>query len=174
MDVRPFHTAFVRPDEFRFQYDNPTPDKPYIIWGKAGKVSTWWHARPGVEKAASLDSATAAATGVSSASAHTIPSLLMPDRLTGAKLSAMRDLIRLPDDTVGGTSCFKLEGKYGFGNQPMTVWLEKATFLVRRLGEGTGLAKSTTDYSPEVNVEIPAKELEVNAPESQEGQPKQR
>jgi outer membrane lipoprotein-sorting protein len=86
--------------------------------------------------------------------------------LTGAKLSAMKDLTRLPDETVDGTPCFKLQGKYGFGNQPRTVWFEKATFLVRRIAEDTGLAKSTTDYRPEVNKEIPAKELEFNAPKT--------
>jgi len=31
IDVKPFRTAFVRSDRFRFEYDNPTPEKPYIL-----------------------------------------------------------------------------------------------------------------------------------------------
>jgi outer membrane lipoprotein-sorting protein len=167
VDVKPFRTAFVRPDQFRFEYDDLTPDKPYIVWAKGRDVRKWWHIKPGVEKLSSLDDGLAGATGVSSGSAHTIPVLLLPDRLSGAKLSAMTDLTRLPDETLDGTPCFKLQGKYGFGKQPRTVWFEKATFLIRRIAEGTGLAKSTTDYRPEVNKEIPAKELEFNAPKTQ-------
>ena len=138
VDVKPFRTAFVRPDQFRFEYDDGTPEKPYIVWAKGGEVRTWWYIKPGVEKLPSLDLGIAGATGVSSGSAHTIPSLLLPDQITGAKLSAMTDLTRLPDETLDGTPCFKLEGKYGFGNQPRTVWFEKATFLVRRIAEARG------------------------------------
>jgi outer membrane lipoprotein-sorting protein len=163
VDVKPFRTAFVRPDQFRFEHDDGTPEKPYIVWAKGSEVRTWWYIKPGVEKPSSLDEGIAGATGVSSGSAHTIPMLLLPDRLTGAKLSAMTDLTRLPDETLDGTPCFKLEGKYGFGNQPRTVWFEKATFLLRRIAGQSGLNKSTTDYRPEVNNEIPPKELELNA-----------
>ncbi len=166
VDVKPFRTAFVRPNHFRFEYDNPTPEKSYIVWAKAGEVRKWWYVDPGVEKVSSLDQALAGATGVSGGSAHTIPVLLLPDQLTGAKLSAMKDLTRLPDETVDGTPCFKLQGKYGFGNQARTVWFEKATFLLQRIDEGTGLVKRTTLYRPEVNKEIPVEELEFNAPKA--------
>jgi outer membrane lipoprotein-sorting protein len=164
VDVKPFRTAFVRPDQFRFEYDNPTPEKPYIIWAKGGEVRRWWYIKPDVEKLPSLDLGIAGATGVSSGAAHTIPSLLLPDQIGGAKLSAMIDLTRLLDESLDGTPCFKLHGKYGFGNQPTTLWLEKATFLVRRIAEQSGSNKRTTDYRPEVNKEIPAKELELGAP----------
>jgi outer membrane lipoprotein-sorting protein len=164
IDVKPFRTAFVRPDQFRFEYDNPTPEKPYIIWAKGGEVRRWWYIKPGVEKLPSLALGVAGATGVSSGSAHTIPALLLPDQITGAKLSAMIDLTRLPDESLDGTPCFKLHGKYGFGNQPTTLWLEKATYLVRRIAQDTGLTKNATVYQPEMNKDIPAKELELNAP----------
>jgi outer membrane lipoprotein-sorting protein len=164
VDVKPFRTAFIRPDHFRFEYDDGTPEKPYIVWAKGSDVRTWWHVRPGVETPSSLDLGIAGATGVSSGSAHTIPTLLLPDRITGARLSAMADLTRLPDEGLDATPCFKLQGKYGFGKQPTTLWLEKATYLIRRIAQDTGLNKSTTVYQPEVNKDIPAKELEFNAP----------
>jgi outer membrane lipoprotein-sorting protein len=40
IDVKPFRTAFVRPDQFRFEYDDPDPEKPYIVWAKGDKVRT--------------------------------------------------------------------------------------------------------------------------------------
>ena len=119
-----------------------------------------------MESPPSLDHGVGGATGVSSGSAHTIPVLLLPDQITGARLSAMTDLTRLPDETLDGTPCFKLDGKYGFGHTPTTLWLEKATYLVRRIAMDTGLTKNTTIYRPEVNQEIPAKELEFNAPKA--------
>ncbi len=135
VDVKPFRTAFVRPDLFRFEYDNPTPEKSYIIWAKRGDVRTWWYVKPGVEKQPSLGEAVAGATGVSSGSAHIIPSLLLPDRIGGRKLTAMTDLKRLPDEVVEQTLCFKLEGKYV--NRPTTLWLEKADFLLVRMVQDT-------------------------------------
>src|SRR5512137_1163163 len=38
VDVKPFRTAFVRPDQFRFEYDNPGSEKPYIVWAKGSDV----------------------------------------------------------------------------------------------------------------------------------------
>jgi hypothetical protein len=162
VDVKPFRTAFVRPDQFRFEYDDPTPEKAYIVWAKGSDVRTWWHVKPGVEKPATLDYALAGATGVSSGSAHTVPTLLLPDLISGRKLTAMTDLIRLPDESLDGTPCFKLQGK--FANRPTTLWLENATYLIRRIDQDTGLTKATTVYRPQAGIEIPAKELEFNAP----------
>lgn len=163
--VKPFRTAFVRPDRFRFEYDDPTPEQRYVIWASGDEVRTWWHLKPGVEKPASLDEALAGATGVSSGSAHTVPALLLPVQVGGRKLTTLTNLTRLPDEAWDNTPCFKLEGKYA--NTPMTLWLEKATYLVVRIYQDTDLAKTTTVYRPQVNIEIPAKELEFDAPEKQ-------
>jgi outer membrane lipoprotein-sorting protein len=62
IDVKPFRTAFVRPDRFRFEYDDPTQEKPYIVWAKGGEVRTWWYIKPGVEKPSLLDLGVAGAT----------------------------------------------------------------------------------------------------------------
>ncbi|MGD0102279.1 MAG: hypothetical protein ABSC60_18255, partial [Acidobacteriota bacterium] len=137
-----------------------------IIWAKGSEVLKW-EIKPGVQKLTSLEIGIAGATGVSGGSAHTIPALLLPDQIGGNKLSAMTDLMRLPDETVDGTSCFKLKGKFSDFKQPRTLWFEKATFLLRRIVEQLDLAKQTTDYRPEVDKDISAKELEFNAPKNQ-------
>jgi hypothetical protein len=74
----------VRPERFRFEYDDPTPEKPYIVWANAGVIRTWWYVKPGEERQPSLSDAIAGATGVSGGSAHTIPTLLLPDRIGGS------------------------------------------------------------------------------------------
>src|SRR5262245_15541791 len=38
VEVRPFRSAFVRPDQFRFEYDDPTSQESYIVWAKADEV----------------------------------------------------------------------------------------------------------------------------------------
>jgi len=131
VDVEPFHTAFVRPERFRFEYQNPTPDKQYIIWSNGEDVRKWWYIKPGEEKQTSLEMAVAGATGVSSGSAHTIPALLLPQKVGGRRLTMLTDLKRLPDEALEQTPCFKLEGK--FVNRPTTLWLDKARFLLVRM-----------------------------------------
>src|SRR5947209_15674711 len=75
--VRPFETAFVRPDRFRFEYRNRYKDDGpwyrHIVWAKGGDVRMWWDVRTGVEYPDSLGMAIAAATGVSGGSAHVVP-----------------------------------------------------------------------------------------------------
>jgi outer membrane lipoprotein-sorting protein len=164
VDVKPFRTAFVRPDRFRFEYDDTTPEKPYIIWAKAGDVRTWWHVKPGEETQTSLEMAVAGATGVSSGSAHTIPALLLPQKVGGRRLMALTDLKRLPDETLDKTACFKLEGM--FVNRPTTLWLDKATFLLVRMVQDSGLTLGTTVYKPQRDIEIPAADLEFNVPKA--------
>src|ERR1035438_7296175 len=161
IDVKPFRTAFVRPDKFRFQYDDRDPETPYIVWANGDEVRTWWYVKPGVQNPSSLGLGIAGATGVSGGSAHTIPNLLLPDQIGGRSMASLTDLTRLSDDAVDDTPCFKLQGK--FADQPTTLWLEKETYLIRRIAEDTKLTRTTTVYRPEVDKEIPAKELEFKS-----------
>jgi outer membrane lipoprotein-sorting protein len=161
IDVKPFRTAFVRPDQFRFEYDDPDPEKPYVVWAKGDEVRSWWYIRPGVQNPPSLGRGIAGVTGVSSGSAHTIPTLLLPDQIGGRSMASLTDLTRLPDEAVDDTLCFKLQGK--FADQPTTLWLEKETYLIRRIVEETKLTRATTVYRPEVDKEIPAEELAFKA-----------
>ena len=49
---KPFTTAFVRPDRFRFEYKNKA--RRYIVWRKGNDVQTWWDVTPGTKKPKSL------------------------------------------------------------------------------------------------------------------------
>ncbi len=163
-----FETAFVRHGRFRFEYRGEmfNPQSRYIIWSNGREVRTWWDVKPGVAKAKSLDMAVAAATGVSGGSAHTIPRLLLPDEVTGRSLTAITGRKRVEDGKLGKAECFRIEGK--FGNDSTTLWIDKQSYLLRRIDEQTKLencrTEQTTTYDPEINVTIADKLLEFRAP----------
>lgn len=159
-DEKPFKTAFVRPDRFRFQFRNKSvagdAEDVYIVWRKGSEVLTWWDVRPGVQKEPSLNMALGGATGVSGGSAHAIAALLLPGEVTGRCLTSLTDAIRVEDAELGGVQCFRIQGTHAFW--PTTVWVEKRTFLVRRIDTkhdfGTFRAETITTYDPVLNGEV--------------------
>lgn len=179
---KPFTTAFVRPDQFRFEYkvkvDSYIKEKPcYIVWRKGGEVLIWFYVRSDViEKKKSFSSAIAGATGVSSGSAHTIPALLMTE-VGGSRLSVIKETKMLKDGTFDNTKCFRIQAKFTSSRdngkvvrKPTVIWIDKNTFLVRRIDEETVFTKanfrtkSTTRYYPSLNDSIPNKMLEFDPP----------
>src|ERR1041384_6459162 len=102
IDVKTFQTVFVRSVRFRFEFQNDKR-KRYIVWAQSNEVLTWWDIDPGTKKHPSLDDGLAGATGVSSGAAHTIPVLLLPNDITGRKLTDLTDLVRLSDEMLGKT-----------------------------------------------------------------------
>jgi RNA polymerase sigma factor (sigma-70 family) len=166
--AKPFTTAFIRPERFRFEYQEKAlggQDQRYIVWRKGNEVQTWWDVRPGVEKPASLGLALGGATGVSGGSAHTIPALLLPDQVLG-RLTDMTEAQRGAYARLDKSECFRIEGKVG--GQPTTLWIDRATFLVRRIDTQRKFAnfrtETTTTYEPAVDGEVEAKKLEFDAP----------
>lgn len=184
---RPFTTAFVRPDSFRFEYTEQTfygGEHRYIIWREGASVKSWWSIRPGIETPASLSMALAMGTGISGGSAHTIPALLLPDEILGTRLMDMTEAKRIEDaylDKTGcevtatsgsGDECYRVQGQ--FATSPVTllaVWIEKETLLVRRIDQqnqfDTFRAETTTTYSPVINGDITEDMLEFGAPEQE-------
>jgi len=179
---KPFTTAFVRPDQFRFEYkkkvDSYLKEKPcYIVWRKGSEVLTWFNARSDViEKAKSLSMAISGATGVSGSSAHTIPALLLPE-IGGSKLSVIKEAKMLKDGIFDNVKCFRIQGKFTISHdngkvvrKPTTIWIDKHTFLVRRIDKETVFTKAnfrtkkTTIYYPSLNGSIPNKMLELDPP----------
>ena len=173
---RPFTTAFVRPDRFRFEFTNRYFDGPalhYIVWREGEQVRTWWDVRPGINDVETLNRALSGATGVSGSSAHTVPVLLLPDEIGGRCLTHTTELKRMEDAHIDTTDCFRIEGKYA--EYPQTLWIEKQTFLIRRIERQMTLnhsavenfvVENTTTYEPVVHAAIDPKLLEFNSPES--------
>ena len=197
--VLPFATAFVRPDRFRFEYRHryKTMDEwnRYIVWANGSDVKTWWSVCSGVKHPPALGLALAGATGVSGGSAHTIPALLIPDKVGGLRLTDFAEVTSLADEFVGAIPCFRLSIRFtppmvdaaeeeqqraemtrvtGRPRErcergPTTIWIDRATLLIRRIDKDsrfeTFRAESTTEYEPAVGATITDDELQFGAPE---------
>lgn len=168
-DRRPFTTAFVRPDEFRYEFRSRRGEEEfdrYLVWCKGQDVRTRWDIRPGVGTETSLPRALAGPTGVSGGSAYTVPALLMPQD-TGWNLTDLEDAQRVEDGEIDGTKCYRIKGS--ISGRPMLLWIEKTSSLLRRIEQENQFpdfrTESTTDYQPEVDVPIPAELLTFDPPQ---------
>lgn len=184
---KPFTTAFARPDRFRLELkDKSLGDPPpiSIIWAAGEDVRTWSDQDPGVNTPASLAQALAAATGTSQGVSYRVPSLLLPgDAPTGKPPLDLNYALRIGDEEEAGYGCFRIRGQsirtprtLGEGEQAvvlrensMTIWIDKQSYLVRRVEETNVYETFRTDmvttYSPEIDVEIPSEELDFGAPQ---------
>ena len=165
---KPFTTAFVRPDRFRFEYKEEAggQERRYIVWRKGKEVQTWWDVKPGVEKPESLNLALAGAAGVSGLSSHRVPALLLPKEVEGRRLMDMTEAKRVEDAKLDKVDCFRIEGK--FADRPTTLWIDQKTFLVRRIDAQKKFdnfrTEETTTYDPVIDEEMPDKKLEFDPP----------
>ena len=169
IEERPFKTAFVRPDRFRFEYTETGflgAKRRYIVCRIGTRVQTWWDVKPGVQEKESLGSALGAAAGVSGGSAHTIPALLLPGEVEGRRLTDMAGVKRLADARVGGADGLQVAGMYA--DVPMTVWVDKGTLLVRRVDFEDTLPtlrmQQTTTYEPVINEQVAPELLRFDPP----------
>ena len=182
-DEKPFSTAFVRPDQFRFEYkekvDSYLKEKPcYIVWCKGAEVLTWFFAKSSTDitKVESLSSGIAGATGVSSGSAHTIPALLLTE-VGGRKLSEIKEAKLLEEAVFDNVNCYRIQGTFRSYRdngksitKPTVIWIDKNSFLVRRIDEENVFTfskfrtETTTTYYPVINGDIQAKMLEFDPP----------
>jgi len=189
---KPFTTAFGRPDRFRFEYKDMSAGDPppsYIIWAAGGDVRTWSDLRPGVIRPGTLGEAIADAAGVSQGTSYRVPSMLLPDSSAPKSPLELSYARRIEDADEGGFACFRIRGQsirtprtLGSGDQAVvlrenssTIWVDKQTYLVRRVDESNVFdsfqSDTVTTYSPEINVEIPSQLLDFGAPETDEPAP---
>jgi outer membrane lipoprotein-sorting protein len=171
---KPFTTAFVRPNQFRFEYSSkfPMPGAKlnrYIIWCNGDNVRTWWDVQPGVEQEPSLGMAIAAATGVSSGSALTIPRLLMPEVVEACSVTNLLQPNRIEDAVLDGVDCYRIQGRRKKDSDVKTLWISKKTYLIHRIDESHKFTdfrtETTTTYKPDINNVIDENKLAFNAPE---------
>jgi len=159
-----FATLFERPSRFRYEYtrSGPRSDR-YVIWRTApGDAQSWWTIRPDSPNQ-SMSMAIAAATGISAASSHNIPRLLMPDEVTGFSfaLDNWVDNAGVEEESVSGNVCYKLSGHYPLSpTMPVTLWVDKESFLVRRIFSNG----ATVTYSPQLNVPIDQSTFQFQPP----------
>jgi outer membrane lipoprotein-sorting protein len=166
---QPFSTSFIRPDAFRFECKEKAGffrEHLYIVCREERKTRTWWDVTPGVKVAESLGLALAGATGVSGGSAHTIPALLIPEEVSGQRLTDITHVKLIEDEILDNIRCFCIQGQ--FGGNPITLWIEKNTFLLRKMVTENEYSdfhtQSTTTYRPVIDEEVPPKMLQFDPP----------
>ena len=166
---RRFHTAFARPDRFRFEFSERTCCEDvgrYIIWQNGPEVLKWWEIQPTVEKMESLRMALGAAAGVSAGTSDTIAPLLLPDLRPG-RLTRPAEATLLTDADLDGVRCLRVQ--VSERGQPLTIWIDSGTYLIRRLDESRKLSEgtqteTTTTYEPVIDQEVAEDALAFGAP----------
>ena len=170
-EVRPFTTAFVRPDQFRYEFTmkGGGPARHFVVWRRDKDLQIWWDFNLSDEQRKayrkSLSSALAGAAPLSDGSANTIPALLLPKEVEGRRLTDLKEAKRIEDDKIDKVECFRIQGKYA--DTPMTLWIDQKTFLVRRIVTRTQVnfrLEVTTNYTPAIDVKIEEKKLEFGHP----------
>ncbi|MFI5167309.1 MAG: hypothetical protein ACHQQS_11845 [Thermoanaerobaculales bacterium] len=179
----PFATVFVRPDRLRFEFtDQGLGDRTakYVVWAEGSEVRSWWDAKPGVRRPASLQAALDAAAGISGGSSVRVPGLLLPGVV--GESAPLLGAERSEDGNDRGVSCFRIRGasrktpytlsmgarQITVKDESVTLWIDRATFLLRKVEQNrtfdTYREESTTLYTPEVNPNIAPGELVFGMP----------
>ena len=183
-DLKPrkLTTTFIRPDKFRFEFDDDSGGKLIrnLIRMDGRTVNSWWDIRPGIQTPESLSFALGAAVGVTESSSLTIPPLLLPGTLNRphALSEGPGVLSLLDDEAIGPHACRRLRRRYEAVNFQTkknfevvdTYWIDTKTSAIRRVVKemqiGEGRSIGTLDLEPKFDVEIPAAEIAFDPPEA--------
>jgi outer membrane lipoprotein-sorting protein len=165
-ETKTFSTAFSRPDAFRFDFQDKAEATPghanqSVIWTDAGKAKAWWTFKPKVEEFATLGPAMAAADGLLGSTATIIPHLLIPKGFQSRSLTDLTDLQGPTTERIEGVDCYKLQGN--LGAQPISVWIDRQTSLVRKLAMTRTMPNTTAEtiatFTPELNAAVEPRQL---------------
>lgn len=157
-----FTTVYRAPRLFLldFRRDPKLPPERYVVWGDDEAFHTWWSETRVQQDFPKGRGATAFA--LSALPTHDVVTIIPPLLFANAGLQgAVANLTGVRDageETVDGTRCEKLVGDldlaYRTGNvtggRKVTVWIDKGSFLVRRVfedtaeGSGTGVVSTVT------------------------------
>jgi hypothetical protein len=161
-----FTTAFVRGDAFRFEFGDADEngliiDNRCILHRRGIHITTHWDINGGFGKVYSLADALGGAAGISDSTSRRVPPLLLPKELPSPRLSEIKEPKWIEDAEHDGVACYRVEGKRGGGST--TLWIDKQTFLLRRIDSVSHFKKfradQTTTFLPVMNKEVAAEAL---------------
>jgi hypothetical protein len=172
-----FQTSFVRGRRFRFEYGGEHDRQ--IIWSDGVHTYTHWALAKRIGRAEVIDDgadiagAIAAATGTSSGTAVTVPAMLLPVSI-GAACSWLGELGELSldgDEQIASRSCARVNGR-ALGTDLVTLWIDRDTYLLRRVITSRGLwNETTTSYEPSLDL-IDIRDIECPDVETTPPQPR--
>lgn len=165
---KPFTTAFIRPDQFRFEYREKKPlfgERRFIIFRKGKDLLTYSDLKLGMQLE-SLDMAVAAATGISGGSAMRVPAMLLPSKIKWRRAIRFNKPKRIDDDRIAQVDCFRIHDL--ILGSPTILWIDKEKFLLRKVYHEQKFddfqAQTTTIYQPIMNEKVTAEKLDFNPP----------
>ena len=167
---KPFTTAFIRPDRFRYEYKeikSLVTTSKFVAYLNGQDLNVYWDLDEGASQIETIGDALAAAAGISAGSARTVPTMLLPNK------SRFRNAIlffsspkRAVDEVIDGVNCYQIEDPGDY--RDLTVWVDKEEFLLRKMYVEMDLkdsrAETTTTYKPILNGEVTDKMLEFDPP----------
>lgn len=171
-----FKTAYVAPSSFRFESkmnDFGTIEVGYIAWMDQSGFKTWFSLKPEREEVVtSIQGALDEAAGISRDSSGMIPGLIIPGTRLGGDIVRLTSAVRLEDAQIDSFDCFQVQGfRWPNTGKPTTVWIDKQSFLIRRVYEEQEhedfSTKTTWTYDPALNVPVDAELLRFNKPAPQ-------
>lgn len=129
-----FKTYFTRPKKLRFEWlDHFMLAKPErnVIWSDGVKAFSSYAFEDGkIETQETIGMMIAGATGISRASADTVPDLLMPDEIAGFSLTDLTKLSLKGQEIFEGADCYVVEGYHPNG-EPWQLWIRKDFLLIK-------------------------------------------
>ena len=168
-----FKTAYVAPFDFRFESNMREiegVEVDFIAWSDRNGVQAWFSLDPdSMRDITSIQSALDAAAGISRDSSGMIPGLIFPGTKLGGDIVKLTSAVRLEDAQIDGFDCFQLQGfRWPNTGAPTTVWIDKESFLIRRVYEEGKMKGATTKttwfYKPAINVPVEPGFLIFNIP----------
>lgn len=163
-----FKTAFIRPDRFRFEHrELDTSLRRSIIFSNGTDVRTWWSHQPGEMKQDNRKTAIALTLWGAGANVFNMAALLVPDELDGMNFKRLEN-IRFSDQESSRGVLYNIIDANDGPLTSMRIWINADTKLVCKVLEKNTFPRwpteQTTTYKPKINVDIPAEDLEFNAP----------
>lgn len=168
-------TAYVAPFDFRFESNVrgiSGVEVIFIAWRDQNEVRSWYNLSPDIVNGiTSLPRALDAGAGISRDASGMIPGLIIPDTKLGGDIVRLTDATRLEDARIDGFDCFQVQGfRWPNTGQPTTVWIDKDSFLIRRVYEEQEIqeveTKTTWFYQPAINVPVDKDALRFSRPSS--------
>lgn len=158
-----FRINFLRPDHLRFEMTDNIgsphfPEDYKVLWSYGNATYTWAKSYPQIQTSRDVTSAIAQFTGISSRSAHNIPSLLQTNFGWQEYLYNISAAKILGEEVFEGVDCYHIQGE-GKGGRRFDLWLGKADYLIRKV---------QTTYDPNLSEEEIHRGIAINQPISPE------
>jgi hypothetical protein len=155
---KPFFTIYSRAGLFRYEFTNG--DDRYVVWRDGAVVRSWWTVTNQLDCVRDLSDALAGPTGVSSGSAHKIPTLLLGPDGKGWRITALSSPVILgTQDVAGCLGCTVVEGKHPRQATRYRLWIHPQTLALMRVEQYSTIPNgteviATTTYGPQLNPSI--------------------